>query len=299
MPRLSRFQIMQHVKPKIIKCLHKFLEESQQRYFTISNLQQILSENREKWMLPTVTTYKDFIKFLVEGNTLKQTIIRLPNGKKLERYTVETISNYELALSINQDSYLSHYTALHLHGLTINIPKNIYTNKEQIRKTHNYAEDLKQERINFAFSRQMRKTNQIAEVNTVKIYLVNGKNVDKYGLTTIMYDGQALPITNVERTLIDSCVRPDYVGGVQEIFEAFKLAKHNISVNKLLATLKHMDYVYPYHQALGFYLEKAGYEERLLELVEKIEIKYDFYLTYAMKEYDYSDRWRLFFPKWF
>ena len=60
-----------------------------------------------------------------------------------------------------------------------------------------------------------------------------------------------------------------------------------------------MDYTYPYHQAIGFYLEKAGYNENVIKLIEKIEIKYNFYLTYEMKEKEFSERWKLFFPKGF
>ena len=61
-----------------------------------------------------------------------------------------------------------------------------------------------------------------------------------------------------------------------------------------LFKLKH---VYPYHQAIGFYLEKAEYKANQIALVEKIEMKNDFYLDYQMKNSDYSSRWKLFYPK--
>jgi predicted transcriptional regulator of viral defense system len=271
------------------------MSESSKRYITVSELQDFFRLNKAKWLLARVTTFIDFTDFLLSKEILLKSVITLPGGRQTERFSTVELSDYELALSINKDSYLSHYTALYLHDLTDNIPKTIYTNREQTRKTVSRAE-LVQDRIDFSFSRPMRKSNQIAEFNLARVYLLNGKNVDRLGVTTIQLDALTLPITSIERTLIDSCVRPDYAGGVHEVLKAFKAAKGKISVNKIVAMLKQMDYIYPYHQALGLYLEKAGYEERLLRLVDKIDKQYDFYLTYAMRDCSYSERWRLFFP---
>jgi hypothetical protein len=80
--------------------------------------------------------------------------------------------------------------------------------------------------------------------------------------------------------------------------KAYKLARPKVSVNKLAATLKKLDYIYPYHQAIGFYLERAGvYTESSIALLRKFDFKYDFYLTHQIKEKAYSERWRLYFPK--
>ena len=70
-----------------------------------------------------------------------------------------------------------------------------------------------------------------------------------------------------------------------------------MSLNKLSAMLKKMAFVYPYRQAIGFYLEHCGaYEPSRLELFRSEPFEFDFYLTYAMKKTEYSSRWRLHFP---
>ena len=65
-------------------------------------------------------------------------------------------------------------------------------------------------------------------------------------------------MTNVERTLIDITFRPVYAGGVLEVLKAFTQAKRQVTTKNLLKLLEEMDYAYPYHQAVGFYLESSG-----------------------------------------
>ena len=111
---------------------------------------------------------------------------------------------------------------------------------------------------------------------------------------------EKIRVANVERTLIDITVRPFYAGGVSEVLKAFKLAKDQVSINKLAVILKKIGYVYPYHQAIGFYLEKSGvYKESAIKIFRNMNMNYDFYLTYQMKDKDYSKDWRLFYPKGF
>ena len=103
----------------------------------------------------------------------------------------------------------------------------------------------------------------------------------------------------MERTLIDATVRPVYSGGIAVVAKAFELAKSLISVKKLAAYLRKLHYVYPYHQAIGFYLERAGYDNRSLKLLEDFPIEHDFYLEHAMRSPVLNKRWHLYVPKGF
>jgi predicted transcriptional regulator of viral defense system len=142
----------------------------------------------------------------------------------------------------------------------------------------------------------MRKTNNIAKLNDFDVVLLNGKNTRKLEVLNIAIDGVELPITSLERTLIDIVTRPDYAGGVQEIINAYKGAKGKVSTSRIIATLRKFDYMYPYHQAIGFYLERAGYDEKVLARFDKLDKKCDFYLTYQMKDKNYSNRWKVYYP---
>jgi predicted transcriptional regulator of viral defense system len=261
------------------------------------DIEAILSDNRSNWKLPKNTTVDTFIDFLLSEAKLQVAIFKFPHLKVI-RYNWGDVSDYELILSLKPDSYFTHYTAMYLHELTDQIPKSIYLNFEQRPKSHRQR-NLEQNRIDWAFRQSQRITKNVASFKDQKIYLLNGMYTGKLGVINLNGpEGELIFVTDVERTLIDITVRPSYSGGVFEVLKAFKFAKGKVSINKLTAMLKNLDYLYPYHQAIGFYLDRAGvYKESTINLLKKFEIEFDFYLTHQMKDMDYSKEWRLYYPK--
>jgi hypothetical protein len=131
------------------------------------------------------------------------------------------------------------------------------------------------------------------------VCVVAGRNTSKLGVVVqkILPEAGLLRLTNLERTLIDLCVRPVYSGGVFEVAKAFELAKGRLSVEALVAMLKKLEYTYPYHQAIGFYLERGGYGAGDIDLLRVMPTEFDFYLTHKMIKTDYNKTWRLHVPK--
>lgn len=294
MARPNRFQVMLHVKARFAG----HFEKLGPRIYTLINLAEVLRQNRDAWTLPNKTTPTEWGNFLVEKKILREVLVNLPN-KKLTKYVFGEMSDFEIALSIKKDSYLSHYSAVFLHQLTESVPKTIYTNVEQNKKGAGGGIDLEQRNVDLAFSRPMRRTNQVAKMGDTNIVLLNGKNVDRIGVKEFDFEGGPVFSTDLERTLIDIAVRPNYAGGVREVLDAYIAAKGTVSVNRLTACLKRMDYTYPYHQAIGFYLERAGYDDSAVGLLRELPRDVDFYLTYQMKETEYAKDWRLYIPKGF
>jgi predicted transcriptional regulator of viral defense system len=108
---------------------------------------------------------------------------------------------------------------------------------------------------------------------------------------------ERLQITDLERTLIDIVVRPAYAGGPSQVLEAYRAAKNRMSIDRLLAILAKLDYVYPYHQSIGFLMQRAGYSEKSCGKLRALGLNHDFYLAHAMQQTEYSKDWRLSYPR--
>jgi len=272
-------------------------QQHRARVLKLTDIRQILSQNRSFWRVAQRTSVHDFVAFLLAETDLQRVVLPFPHRKEV-RYAWGHIAAYEVLLTVRPGCYFTHYTAMYLHELTAQVPKTVYVNHEQ-RPKPSPRTGLEQERIDQAFSRAPRVTSNAAEYGGMRVYLLNGKHTGGLGVTDAEGpEGERLRVTNVERTLIDIVVRPFYSGGVHEVLGAYRRASDKVSINKLLATLKKLDYVYPYHQAIGFYLEKAGtYKPSRIARLRRLPMKYDFYLAHQMREKDYSRKWRLFFPK--
>jgi predicted transcriptional regulator of viral defense system len=272
------------------------IEAESRKIWTAEQVNQLMRENAQFWRLAKNQSLIGFIEFLLRDTKLKEATLTFPQ-KKITRYLWGEASIFELSLSLYPNVYLSHYSAVYLHGLTEQIPKTVYVNKEQPYQSQ--GTDLQQERIDFAFSRNVRVSHEIAEHRGYRICILHGAKTDNLGVIEIPGpDGEMLKVTDIERTLIDITVRPVYSGGVFEVLKAYRMAAERVSINKLIAYLTRIGHAYPFHQAIGFYLERAGvYSESQLELVRRIPINFDFYLEHGIKDAEYSKEWRLYFPK--
>ncbi|MGH9747404.1 MAG: type IV toxin-antitoxin system AbiEi family antitoxin domain-containing protein [Candidatus Acidiferrales bacterium] len=247
--------------------------------------------------MPASTTGNQFIDFLLQKTRFKLVTIQSLDYKSIDRYVWGTASPYALALSIKNGAYLSHATAVFLQALTDQIPNIIYVNHEQSAKPKP-IHSLSQEALDRAFKNKQRRSNYIFRHDEWQFVVLGGKQSGRLGVVAMSSPlGETLQVTGLERTLIDAAVRPDYAGGVYQVLEAYRSAKSKLSVNVLMATLKKLDYVYPYHQAIGFYLQKAGYEQTRWERLKRLPQQFDFYLAHDIREKTYNTDWRLFVPK--
>jgi hypothetical protein len=286
---VTRIQI---AKPDIVD----YFDSASQKVYRPGDLKRIVREHRDSWRLAQAFTANQFTDFLLSKTPLQKVVLESEDYPNETRFVWRSASDYEIALSLKANSYLSHGTAVFLHALNDQIPATIYVNHEQSPKTRSGV--LSQEAVHRVFKSQQRQSRYVFTYNDKKILIVSGKHTGRLEVGELRGPrDEPLPVTKIERTLIDIAVRPTYAGGPHQVLEAYRNAKERVSVNTLAATLKKLDYLYPYHQVIGFYMECAGYDHRRLERIEKFEKKIDFYLSYGLKDPKYSDRWRLFYPR--
>lgn len=119
-----------------LDAIKAFFESEDHKVFSENDLKQIYYHNNRAWNLPDTMSFGRFMDRVGHQiGILKIQIEALEmhsyTSEKLDRYLIGDPSVYEIALSLRGNSYLSHYSSMFLHGLTQQIPKNIYVSFEQ------------------------------------------------------------------------------------------------------------------------------------------------------------------------
>lgn len=278
--------------------VNQYFATNPDRVYAASDLNTLFIQKQSEWNLPPSMTSYTFLRMLLERTHLTPLRLRSRHYSSLILYSWEgKASAMSVALRMKKHTaYFSHGSAMWIHGLSEN-HKNIFLNNEQTPKPKS-SSHLSQEAIERAFQNQQRLSKLFYTHQNTRITLVNGKHSGR--LEVQRFDapsGHPVEVTSLERTLVDITVRPRYSGGVFAVLHAFRLARGRISVAKLFETLRKLDYTYPYHQSIGFYLKHAGYTEADQLLFKQEPIKFDFYLCHNLKKPAFDPEWRLFFPK--
>ena len=286
-------------KQDIVKAL-----SSESPVFRVKDISLFFKENRDFWRLAQSTSLRQFISFLLNKTELKEVRFSFPH-REVVGYTWGKVDLMLVLMKLIENSFYSHYTALRMRGLTEQTPKTIYISTEKKHIVAN-QQTLTQEAINSVFQNPPRATQNIIDLPDEHSRIAflqsachEGVGVEDFVLFNGHIEGVSIRCTNLERTMIDIAIRPFYPGGVAEVAKAFENAKDSLKVNKMSAMLKKMKFLYPYHQVIGYYLDRAGYKSTLVDIFRDQPMNYDFYLTYGMGHTTYCKEWRLFIPNGF
>jgi len=278
----------------ILPEIKNVFEESGAKAFSETFLKTVFQKNREHWNISVSMRAKHFLDFLIKEKIFTEYEFRDQNGKRKLIFSFLGADEYTLIMGLHPNGYFSHYSSMSIHQLTLQMPKSYYLNIEHTKDI--LSQSLTQDAIDSAFSQPQRKGNNYFTFKTKKIFVINGKKTNRLGVVTRNSNTESYAYTDLERTLIDIAIRPAYSGGVFEVLAAYQTAKKQVDPKKLESYLTQLNFIYPYHQVIGFYLEKAGYGTKVLKLFEK-ETPFKFYLTYHIRSKEFSAKWNLFYPK--
>lgn len=275
------------------------LDRLGKRVLTKQELLRLIERHRAEWRILHQVTPKKIIDYLLTAFPLRKVVLDGPNhSQEFNRYLWREADPLEVAASVRTpNSYLCHSSALFMHSLLENLPEALCVNYEQTPKSKPPG-DLTQASLDRAFQGKQRQTAFTFRYKRHAIVVLSGKNTGGLEVQSLpIATGAKVRVTGLERTLIDITVRPAYAGGVETVLNAFRRAQGHVSIDKIITTLQHLDYVYPYHQAIGFYMERANYPKHHLARLKGLGMHLDFYLAHGMRTVAYDKSWRLHYPR--
>lgn len=154
---------------------------------------------------------------------------------------------FEIAMALVNPAAISHWSALHYHGLTEQPPRKVFV----LTTTEASVPRAKTSR------------NGDLLIGDTVYRFVRTKPTRFFGTEKVWVGEARVTITNPERTLIDGLIMPQHCGDFAEVLHAFEVRGDSLDVDLLI------DYSLRLDQAtakrLGWVLEKQGVETARLE----------------------------------
>jgi predicted transcriptional regulator of viral defense system len=185
----------------------------------------------------------------------------------------QPVHEFEIATRVVAPSAISHYSAFHYHELTDQISQIVFATTSTGTSLPRSAqgEYFTHKKIRYCYSQVKRK--------------------HFFGIEKIWIGEASIPITDIERTLLDGLIKPKYCGGFMEVLSAYSTPR-DFSLSKLVEYALRLDVSVA--KRLGWVLEYTGIEDECLEILAALPfrgfIKLD---PSANKSGPYNKRWQI------
>jgi len=171
---------------------------------------------------------------------------------------VSPVHEFEVAMSLVRPAAISHWSAMHHHGLTDQVPRRVF-----VLTTTNASRP----RVRGQKSRKRDKGYPAGE--TV-FQFVQVKPARYFGIEMVWVGEAQVMITDPERTLLEGLALPRNCGDFAEVLHAFELRGNNLDLKRIISYALKLDTAIA--KRLGWTLEHQGVDPARLERLLKFPI---------------------------
>lgn len=166
---------------------------------------------------------------------------------------------FEVAMALVNPAAISHWSALHHHGLTEQAPRKIFVlTTTEVSVPRMRSANAKGTRGGFP-------------VGDTLYQFVQVKPKRYFGTEKVWIDEARVTFTDPERTLLDGLSMPQYCGDFAEVLHAFEVRGDELDVQRIIEYACRLDTATA--KRLGWVLELQGIDPVLLEPLLKLPIK--------------------------
>ncbi len=268
---------------------HKYLQEHAERIIGQTQYSVVANLIRDSRKNGIINSYK----------------ITAKNGKTVTLYCshkLDKLNTYMIAQAMFPNEYFCNLSSIYYHSLTNQVPKAIYICYEEKPAKLEKVNTVNSNELRRNFIKPHRHTKHVYTLNDHKVIVVERRaRISCSGVVESHPPSTLLPntsrVTCVERALIDAVVSPQYNGGIVSVYTYFSNARNLLNMTKLTNIYSQLDFVYPYSQSIGFFLDKAGMPKQASVIYKKFPPEHSFYVDRDAKtSWIYDEKWKLYYP---
>ena len=195
---------------------------------------------------------------------LRQTgwIVPLRRGLYALASTVPGVTpahEFEVAMALADPAAISHWSALHYHGLTTQVPRTTFvltTPEASVPRLR---------------GRSVEQPRDGCLINDAVYRFVQVRPGRFFGTKQVWVGDARVSITDLERTLVDGLTMPQHCGGFAEVLHAFEIAGPRVSVQRISDYALRLDAATV--KRLGWVLERLQLARAELDRLSAVPIK--------------------------
>lgn len=257
-------------------------------FFSINDITSILDELKEENLVSNSLTQNDFYLKLLDDGLVAHTIT-IRDIEKI-RYTLNKEFNiYDFVYSLEKNGFFSMFTSLNIQGLTNFRDNFIFISKERMKRVNFNSKDITQEAIDKAFTNKPRRTKAHDTIYNYNIVILESNNTQEIGI--IKYKGYK--ISSINRAFVEIISNIQYSKTPDDVIYEFKNLKDKLDINEIFNIIEKFDFVYPYYQLAGYYLEKIGFLKEELSKFFNKKTDLIFYTIKNKEKYTLDEYWAI------
>lgn len=223
---------------------------------------RIFSTGRARELAPDVGLKDSYLREALYHLHRNGWIVSLRRGLYALSASVPGVTaahEYEIAMALVSPAAISHWSALHYHGLTEQVPRKVFvltTTDASIPRLRN--------------NKAKRARNGYPVGDTIYQF-VQVKTERYFGVEKIWIGEARVRITEPERTLLDGLSMPQYCGDFAEVLHAFEVRGEHLDVERIVQYASKLDTATA--KRLGWVLQLQGIDPARLDPLLKLSIK--------------------------
>ena len=130
------------------------------------------------------------------------------------------LHEFEVAMFLSSPDAISHWTAFQFHGLTDQMSRKVFV----LTTTSASVPRIRDKENGYGS----------CVVNGIAYQFIQAKSEYYFGTTQTWIGEAKIQITDLERTLLDGIIRPQYCGGFEEVYHAFQIILPKLNINQII-----------------------------------------------------------------